>query len=561
MTLVPLIDRELRVAARRRATYRVRFFSALGVVAVWFFLFVTARGSSSVELSRGLFTAVGVLGLGFGLFAGAFLTADCLSEEKREGTIGLLFLTDLKAYDIVMAKVIANSIQSAYGLLASLPIAALPLLMGGVTLGEFWRVALAILATLLLSISWGVCVSALSREPREAVTRTIGGLLVVAGILPALWWLWFAFGAGGARSLLLWPSPVFTFRSAFEVYYRSGQGAHDFWCSLLLVLAMGVTSLALSIVILPRAWQEGTRGSIKPAGAQPRPSGLAAEPVQTDLRPGLLETDPAGWLALREAPPRKTGLSWYALLVGLWFCFLLAALFSSTHKEAFVGCLFTSVVLHWLLKYSVAVEATRQLSADHHSGALELLLATPLSEADILRGQTRALCSRFTGLLGLATALNLGLCWVVVAFGSVLSMSVTDRAIFFELFCGGILVLWCDFVALSSAGQWMALRARRHSRAILATLGRVMMVPWAGLFLLVFFMSQGRGISQNQLTLVFASWFALGFINAIAVAARAKVVLAGGFRRLLFEQVPRSEKLADAITRAFSPRPPKLRHA
>ena len=31
------------------------------------------------------------------------MTADCLSEEKREGTLGLLFLTDLRGYDIVVS--------------------------------------------------------------------------------------------------------------------------------------------------------------------------------------------------------------------------------------------------------------------------------------------------------------------------------------------------------------------------------------------------------------------------------------------------------------------------
>src|SRR5690349_5340879 len=147
MILVPLIDRELRVAARHRATYRVRLYSASAVILVWLFLLFTSRQLSPGDLSRVLFNAVGVVSLAFSLVAGVFLTADCLSEEKREGTLGLLFLTDLKAYDIVLAKVISNALQSTYGLLAVLPISGLPLLMGGVTPGEFWRALLVILAT------------------------------------------------------------------------------------------------------------------------------------------------------------------------------------------------------------------------------------------------------------------------------------------------------------------------------------------------------------------------------------------------------------------------------
>jgi len=47
-----------------------------------------------------IFTAFGIVAFGFTLLCGVFLTSDCLSEEKREGTLGLLFLTDLKGFDI-----------------------------------------------------------------------------------------------------------------------------------------------------------------------------------------------------------------------------------------------------------------------------------------------------------------------------------------------------------------------------------------------------------------------------------------------------------------------------
>ena len=63
--------------------------------------------------------------------AGLFLTSDTLSEEKREGTLGLLFLTDLRGYDVVFGKLISHSTQALYGLLAAFPILGLTLLIGG----------------------------------------------------------------------------------------------------------------------------------------------------------------------------------------------------------------------------------------------------------------------------------------------------------------------------------------------------------------------------------------------------------------------------------------------
>ena len=51
-----------------------------------------------------LFIALSAIAYIYSLRAGALSTADCVSEEKREGTLGLLFLTDLKSYDIVLGK-------------------------------------------------------------------------------------------------------------------------------------------------------------------------------------------------------------------------------------------------------------------------------------------------------------------------------------------------------------------------------------------------------------------------------------------------------------------------
>src|SRR5206468_6705142 len=160
MNPLPLIERELRLGARRPGSYRVRVFAALSFVIVWLALLLSDALSSPAARSLHLFVAFGVLALAFCLLAGIFLTADCLSEEKREGTLGLLFLTNLKGYDVVLGKLSTTSLHSFYGLLAIFPVLGLPLLMGGVTIGEFWRVILVLVVTLFLSLTLGLFVSA-----------------------------------------------------------------------------------------------------------------------------------------------------------------------------------------------------------------------------------------------------------------------------------------------------------------------------------------------------------------------------------------------------------------
>src|SRR5436305_1081674 len=164
MNFLPIVERELRVAVRRRSTYWWRSGAAGLAFIIWLWIFGTvSRWQSASQIGHSLFSTLSFLSFFFCLLAGIWITSDCLSMEKREGTLGLLFLTDLKGYDVVFGKLTATSVNAFYGLLAMLPVLAVPLLLGGVTNAEFWRVALALANTLLLSLSGGTFGSVLSR--------------------------------------------------------------------------------------------------------------------------------------------------------------------------------------------------------------------------------------------------------------------------------------------------------------------------------------------------------------------------------------------------------------
>src|SRR5437764_12012877 len=142
MTFLPVVERELRVAARKRSTFWLRIAAAVValVIAGGFLLLTTVGfGVGAVNLGRGLFAVLTWLGLAAALSSGLFFTSDCLSEEKRDGTIGFLFLTDLRGYDVVFGKLMATSLRCFYGLLAVLPILAITLLMAGVAGAQCWQ--------------------------------------------------------------------------------------------------------------------------------------------------------------------------------------------------------------------------------------------------------------------------------------------------------------------------------------------------------------------------------------------------------------------------------------
>ena len=82
--------------------------------------------------------------------------------------------------------------------------------------------------------------------------------------------------------------------------------------------------------------------------------------------------------------------------------------------------------------------------------------------------------------------------------------------------------------ALSWVGMWMGLRSSRHQRATLATLGRVMGLPWLAIFLLAF-LGAGRGFSPG---FIFPFWFMLGIVTDLFVGISARAKLRRDFRQL-----------------------------
>src|SRR4051794_23024143 len=226
MTLLPIVERELRVAARLTSTYKKRALAAalVAVVAMVMLLFGVIT-PSPVQVGGAMFGTLSWMMLVFCLLEGVRKTSDCLSEERREGTLGLLFLTDLKGYDIILGKLAATSLTSVYGLLAMLPILALSLLLGGVTEGGFWRRALALANLLFFSLSAGMWVSARSRSERRAMAGTLWTVLLFLA-LPLL-----AVPLLADASFIAPLSPGYCFLHAPEALYRTTT--QGYWQSLL----------------------------------------------------------------------------------------------------------------------------------------------------------------------------------------------------------------------------------------------------------------------------------------------------------------------------------------
>src|SRR5439155_21724862 len=177
MTVLPVMERELRAEARHAFSYWLRTLGALVSLILFAVMMIDAQDNTPGlgaklfgNLNTALFITIWLLV--------PLLTADCLSRERREGTLGILFLTPLTARAIIIGKGLIHSLRALTMVMAALPVLAIPFLLGGVT----WREGLMALLLNLSSIGLGVAVGLVA----SAYCRQWNRALFLAEVLAAV---------------------------------------------------------------------------------------------------------------------------------------------------------------------------------------------------------------------------------------------------------------------------------------------------------------------------------------------------------------------------------------
>jgi ABC-type transport system involved in multi-copper enzyme maturation permease subunit len=446
--MLPIVQRELQVASRKRDIYNSRLRA--GVLAALVFVYQLLWTLGSQSRGKALFnflTYAAVLLCGLEAIR---RTSDAISSERREGTLGLLFLTELRGYDVVFGKLAANSLQSLHALLAVLPVFALVLLLGGVTGGEFWRAGLILLNTLFFALSAGLCASTSARE--NGMGRTFILLLVVS-VLP--WGLSFCVDFFGRPELSTMAQCLSPF-GALAVNggnYAAHLGA--FWGGALTFHISGWLLLAYASRIVATRWQE--------KGPVPRPLPELSErfaPSTAHRDAALLDNNPILWLTYN--PKQRMLLSVYCLAVTI------VILLCSTYLPiAAIGFTVTPLFLVLPLKLLVAAHASRHFSEARRSGAMELLSSTPITAPEIIKGHWLGLVRTFLIPAVIVVSVYSWQMWSAgfnYGFGAIFLLA---RPV--DLVLG--LAATCSF------GMWMGLSRQGATAALFHTVVWTMLVP------------------------------------------------------------------------------------
>jgi hypothetical protein len=465
MLFLPIVDRELRIAARNWRTYYSR--SGAGAVALLVSLYLVILVRAAIGGPAAGVQVLGmtsILALGFCLYSGVSLTCDCLSSEKREDTLGLLFLTHLKGYDVVLGKLFANSLRTIFLLLGTLPILSIPVFLGGVSGLELLRIPLVLLNSLFLAVALGILVSSTVRSQRAA--HLAGGMLitVLAGVLPASAVLVQRFSNFPWLALPLnLPSPTYTLQMAFG--NALGLSTNLFWMAIAVQFTLALLSIIAASIIVPHAWQvkAGTPWRFKDWLAQ---VSYGSAQWRARRRRRMLDRNPIYWLAFRD----RSGPFWPALfaVLSLGLTLFLVLHYEIPREPAFIILFFALGLNDFGMRIRVGSLASLRFGQDRQNGALETILSTPLTIREILRGQWMAIRQK--------------LLWTYVPL-LVISASAAHYLIY--SWGGKIVVPWFfillsvgDFIAMGYVGMWKGMHKRNVQHAAGAALLRVLIAPW-----------------------------------------------------------------------------------
>ncbi len=430
MTWWPVVVREMRAEARRAGNYWQRVAAAGGLIAI--FWIVTAQAWFEPARSGALLFGnlnsllLAVLALGANL-----MVADCLSWEKRERTLGLLFLTPLTAEAIVLGKCIAHFARVLVLWLVAAPIMFLPLLMGGVAP---WQAAMAVgfhFNAILWSLSAGLVASAWSERIHRAHMAALLAWVLVIALATGLLGFHFCMGfmPGVMPGMVLGRVPWWGFPLIgccilsnvggiwSEFVARAPPGFVGQWLAHMAIMtAMSAGVLWLAIGCAARSLRRGWR--VRPPSARQEQicSILCGVRFAASWfrcrRTRLLERNPVAWLHGYTWSARLVPAGWLALVMIVLGVPLLEI--QGWRISDLPEAVLTAAIL---LVPGLAFTAASSFRQEIRSGVLALLVITPIHEWRILGGRLRGIARQYLPAAGLIVFTSVCVPWWGV-FGS-----------------------------------------------------------------------------------------------------------------------------------------------
>ena len=524
--LPPMVERELRVALLRRKARLQWMIAAWSAAGVCLFFLLVLGVTSPRTMGRTLFgwlfglACVGILSRGFGL------TADLFSEERRNGTLGLLVLTGLRPLEIFVNKLLGAGLLAAYALLGGLPFFALPFLVGGVSATQFLCASVFLANGLLFCVAVGLFASVLHREGGQAQITAVALTAVLSLATPLV--RWFSASASGGSLVdrgWLTLSPAYPPWLVFANF--SGSSPRLFWIGSGITLGYSLTALLAAAAVLQRTWREGPE-TLAPQGWRDRWQRWArgSEVWRHRMRARLLLDHPFCWLAARDRRPDLFARALVGTGALLWLAgWKTRGLLWLNPGTAFAS----SIVLHLCFDWILAYAAGRRLALERQSGGFEVLLTTPLDPVTIVDGQCKAMLVQFRTVWLAVFVFDVVLCSSGFATPG---WSLAVAVIYLSAWCVLVAFWFARSLEVASRAMWISAWTGRPAYAAIQAIR-----PALSVFVWVWILSGNammRGVPSRL-----PSWLAFFLVLTLSGAVFASF----GSRRALREKLARELRI------------------
>ncbi|MBT3293744.1 MAG: ABC transporter permease subunit [Verrucomicrobia bacterium] len=472
-----VMRRELTQLAAQRSSYILRAIYALSLSILGLMVYssvtrIAARAWAMIQsygVGRHLLQGVTVFALVSIAAVMPAMVVGSVTSEREQGTLDLMRISRLSAWDIVLQKYFARLVPFCTFLLLLVPFGAVAYSLGGVSVGDIFEVIATLLSAVLRVAAIALFCSALCRSTLAAFLAAYLSLFVLYAALPLLWlWLsntFYYFDDDWVELWILGPwidnSP-----STGETIFHAGLLLAGLWGCLAVtrvLLARPVRQRGAMAKQMHRRYDRLVEWLNQFVGGVHWGSSKATLPDQA----------PVSWRERSRAAVcvprhmfRLLCLVSVPTVIILMFIVALSNRFwwasSSYHRN--VDALSVFLMFLWLPAVLIpAVYVANLISGERSDQTLDVLLTTPLEPRDILR-QKMAAVPRVVFLVALPMVAT-----VLVEFWGeyVCHRMLSEGLIYLALALGTVfiyehLVVW---IAMQSS-----LRTRRRSVVVLLTL-------------------------------------------------------------------------------------------
>lgn len=450
--LGPIFGKELRVTARRKRTYVLRFLYLAALLLILLFFFSVAyvdRANASITRKAQQMAEMGAVF--FGIFAfftltsmalvGPILTATAINAEHLHKTLSVLLMTPINAWQIVSGKLFSRLLIALTLIGLSLPALAVVRLLGGVEAEQIFAVLSICVSTVIATAAIGLLFSILMSRAYAVILMSYATLLFFYALIPFLYAL-ILFevlkhnGSGGEQMFFNWMSVSNPFFATALVAIPDAPPFKIFswwWCvaSHLSFAAILVMLSGLLLRRMARKENEGS-GTVAPPPLLVMPTANGAIP-QTHPTPLPIQSKPARTVSdnpvfWREVRRPLLAKRWQAIALSLFVVLVMLVIYGALAADNDLddddvqmgfACIFCG-----LLTLVICVLSATAIAQEKESDTWTLLLATPLSSRQIVWGKLAGLLRRLLWpsvlivvhflLFTIAGVINWTMLWVIL---------------------------------------------------------------------------------------------------------------------------------------------------